>query len=258
MKKYLPMSHEQYKNKWVEESDSFNRQSCYSWMSSQLDNLDLVLEIGCGNGNSTLSILEKKPNVKIIVIEDNKFLIKEAQNKLTRNGIEFDISTNINTALDLLSFKNRVIFINDNIFNISYRKNIFDGIVCWLIGASPFTIAESYNIDIETIDPTNNILADYRKDIHKKCYELGLDILKNDGFIHFVDRGAIPSWNVKDDARKESVEEHKFLSKGNYEITKNNTILKKLESLNMDYKASAQAAHNYTLVLFSIKSYITF
>lgn len=65
----------EYAEQWEVNSKYFYKQGTYEKLCDHIDKYNIVLEIGCGVGNSTLSLKEK--GHCIISIEKNKVCIKK-------------------------------------------------------------------------------------------------------------------------------------------------------------------------------------
>ncbi|MHA3060842.1 methyltransferase domain-containing protein [Acinetobacter sp. ANC 4636] len=221
------MNSEQYANEWSKNSNFFDANNHYNWMNESLGEARLVLEIGCGSGYSTLSLL--KTNRKVLVIETNQNCINEAIQKVTAQGINFFHTCSINDAYDCLHDEaKKVIFLQMDFFEFIQQINDvvkFNAIVCWLIGAAPEVIAKNLNKDFSSFE--GNTMALYRIKLHKACYELGTRVLNTGGIVHIIDRNIIRSWNDKDWARNEAIRDYSELSGEHYDITLPNVYLRK-------------------------------
>lgn len=121
---------EVYAEQWNSSSDNFYDNGSYSWMCDQIKRYRTILEIGCGTGQSTLSLLEK--GHKVIAIEKNNFCIEKAKSLLEKKG--YTIGTIECGLLD-----SDVIFVASELFERNFLSSIshisFDAVICWNIGS---------------------------------------------------------------------------------------------------------------------------
>lgn len=69
-KKANPISYySDYIKKWIADADFFDSNGFYEWMSESVNKFELILEIGCGSGQSTRTLLQN--GHKVIAIEEN-------------------------------------------------------------------------------------------------------------------------------------------------------------------------------------------
>ncbi|MCI1577672.1 MAG: class I SAM-dependent methyltransferase [Clostridium beijerinckii] len=126
------MSNEQevYSNQWKKSSDYFYNNGSYSWMSNKIKKYHIILEIGSGTGQGTLSLL--KNGHKVISIEKNNFCIEKAKSLLKSRGYKIG-----SLESNLQDFD--VLLVDNDLFNsqlTNYFKNIsFDLVICWNVGS---------------------------------------------------------------------------------------------------------------------------
>lgn len=217
-----PMTQERYAQEWKVDAEHISGDGHHSWMTVQLGSHNLVVEIGCGAGASTLAIAKKS---RVICIESNLTLVELCKNNLLAN----DVTVQVVRISELAEATSQVAIVNCDIFDSSIENHLKamrpEAIVCWLIGAAPETIAKNIDKDLE--DFTGVEMAVYRKKVHERAYELGANILDSKGVIHIVDRIGIRSWNEKDSARTAVVEMHNELAGADYLVDKSNTYLRR-------------------------------
>ena len=80
----LENAREQYATSWSQDAFSFEADGHYAWMSNFIDGFDRVLEVGCGDGRSTLEIARR--NHRIISIDENPACLKLAYERLVNSG----------------------------------------------------------------------------------------------------------------------------------------------------------------------------
>ena len=114
-----------YAAQWEVSSEHFYENSCYVWMAEQIEAYNVVLEIGCGTGFSTLELL--KCGHKVIAIDKNEYCIEQAKNRINTAGFSVgDVSKN---DVDFI-----VADIVDKEFIQSILKYKFDVVICWNVG----------------------------------------------------------------------------------------------------------------------------
>lgn len=217
-----PMTQEQYAQEWKVDAEHISGDGHYSWMTEQLWSQNLVVEIGCGAGASTLAIAKK---VESYVLSQYLTLVELCEENLLANNV----SVQAVKISELAEAKSQVVIVNCDIFESSIESHLKtmrpEAIVCWLIGAAPEFIAKNIYKDLE--DFTDVEMAFYRKKLHKRAYELGSNILDPKGVIHIVERIKIRSWNEKYSARTAVVEMHNELASADYLVSKSNAYLRR-------------------------------
>lgn len=254
----IPMTADQYADQWEINSDSFQREGYYSWMSEQLGSAVNVLEVGCGSGNGTLALV--KGGRSVVVIEPNSKLADKTFRKLEDAGVSVRFSDASSVSALVSNNDTSVIIIKADIFDEQVddlRTSLkFDAITCWLIGAEPERVAPHVSKPADSfVGPE---AAEYREKIHERCCELGKYFLNPEGQVHFVDRQGLASWDQKDQARQYFAEVYSDIAGDSYVITKSDVFLKRIHSdmaadSRIQYHA-VQAATASTLVFGSIKA----
>lgn len=117
---------EKYAQDWEKSSNAFFEHGDYKWMARQLRGYKTVLELGCGTGQSTLSLLQQGLNV--IAVDKNPSCLS-----LARKRVEEFQSSNSETI------NGTVQFIEADYSEPDFVKNIldaldFDVVVCWNVG----------------------------------------------------------------------------------------------------------------------------
>lgn len=183
-----------------------------------IKNYKLVIEIGCGDGSSTLELCNEGHNV--ISIDENIECLKLTKDKLEHNGYNVSLikrehllalhekrykinyskinhKINENSVLliegDILEDRNLLQWLKDN--------KPYDAIVCWLIGT------HGYRIFNDIISERNlSTPGDYRLVVQNRIYEVADELLRCQGILHVVDRGETPD---KDSIKEDYIESHK-------------------------------------------------
>ncbi|MDH1932988.1 methyltransferase domain-containing protein [Pseudomonas sp. GD03696] len=217
-----PMTQVQYAQEWKVDGEHISNDGHHFWMAEQLGQQNLVVEIGCGAGASTLTLAKKS---RVICIESNPTLVEFCKDNLLANNV----SAQVLTISELTEATSQVVIVHCDIFDLSIEQHLKamkpTAIVCWLIGAAPETIAKNINKDLE--DFTGAEMAFYREKVHSRAYKLGANVLESKGVIHIVDRIGIRSWNDKDLVRAAVVEMHSELAGADYLVDKNNAYLRR-------------------------------
>lgn len=119
-----------YAEQWNNSSYNFYDNGSYFWMCEQIKKYHTILEIGCGTGQSTLSLVEK--GHKVICIEKNNFCIEKAKLLLKKKG--YTIGTIECGLVDC-----DVVFLASELFDANLLNSIshisFDAVICWNIGS---------------------------------------------------------------------------------------------------------------------------
>lgn len=117
---------EKYAQDWEKSSNTFFEQGDYKWMARQLKEYKTVLELGCGTGQSTLSLLQQGLNV--IAVDKNPSCLSLARKRV--EAFQSSSSEAINgTARFIEADYSEPDFVN----NILDTLN-FDIVVCWNVG----------------------------------------------------------------------------------------------------------------------------
>lgn len=118
---------EKYSNQWYNSSSFFYENNDYEWICKQINQYTNVLEIGCGVGYSTLSLIEQ--GHKVISIDNNEFCINSAKKLIEEKGYKYgSLDDNFNDC--------NVVFIYADINTISISEiiNKFNIVLCWNMG----------------------------------------------------------------------------------------------------------------------------
>lgn len=121
---------EKYALEWERSAKFFQENNSYKHLSIQIDDYKVVLEIGCGTGHSTLSLLQKGHSV--ISVEKNPFCITKAKELIQNEG--FTICDDISNMV-----ANSVCFIECDITEPRLLDGLLnqisiDIVVCWNAG----------------------------------------------------------------------------------------------------------------------------
>jgi len=140
----IRMNAETYANHWADEAARFDKQELYVELA-KISPKERVLEIGCGNGLGTKKLSYDR---RILVIDNNRFLLQKAKENNTNNP--------------------NITFIEADIFNLSpeHIQQILEfspqGIVAWMMGSDPDTV--------ESRTPANTGLSE-RPKLYREAVE---------------------------------------------------------------------------------------
>lgn len=190
-----------YANRWNEKNAGhFERSGYYDWMSKFVDDYSLILEIGTGTGQSTVSLLKRGHTV--VGIDENPNCLEIAERNIRDSGFEVTVRPRgiVNPQYYGYNVKYRrpeaeiidkgALLLEGDVNNDSalqewlIRNKPFDAVVCWLIGT-------------HTGRPSNKVMinsrinndGDYRLFVQNEVYEIAERVLRKDGILHIVDRG---------------------------------------------------------------------
>ncbi|SDZ43078.1 hypothetical protein SAMN05518669_1351 [Variovorax sp. YR634] len=190
-----------YSREWGLSSAHLAKSGCYSWMADKLGVSGALLEIGCGNGLSTIELVRRGNCV--VAIEENTACIRRAKLAIEEAG--FRVATASRGVFgDLRDKKHKITYreveapaldkfdallIEGNLLDDpslhAYLLSLppFDGVVCWLIGTHG-GMGLNVSVDTELVQTS----ADYRLLVQNEAYEYSDDWLKLGGVLHIVDR----------------------------------------------------------------------
>lgn len=121
---------ETYSEQWNKSSEYLYENGAYSWMCSKIKQYKVILEIGAGTGQGTLSLLDN--GHKVISIEKNKFCINKAKELLSSKGYKIgSVESNLKYC-DVIFLEKDIL--DDQLSN--YLNNLtFDSVICWNVGS---------------------------------------------------------------------------------------------------------------------------
>ena len=122
---------QKYASDWEKSADDFVKQNIYNKLSEELSPYPIILEIGCGTGQSTLSLLENGHGV--ICIEQNDECLAKAQERIRNTSYSVkDNPKNLKQGevCFILGDVTDYIFMNNLLSDI----NALDVVLCWNVG----------------------------------------------------------------------------------------------------------------------------
>lgn len=146
----LEKAREQYAKKWTEDALAFESEGHYAWMSRFIDGYKRVLEVGCGDGSSTLELARR--NHEIISINENPACLRLSSERLVKNGYSPKViyrgaQKGKMSAYDMVYFPLDIelpagqilliesdLFVDQNLEDWLLHVGPVDAVACWLIG----------------------------------------------------------------------------------------------------------------------------
>ncbi|HEY8889891.1 MAG TPA: class I SAM-dependent methyltransferase [Clostridium sp.] len=216
--KRIEQERKKYAKDWCVDAKKFTEDKDYEWMESIIKSYKMVIEIGCGDGSSTLTLCNAGHN--IVSIDENIECLKLTKNKLELAGYSvslikresllilnpkkykinysrIDSDINEKSVLliqgDIIEDRNLLQWLKDN--------RPYDAIVCWLIGTHGYRIFNDIISDRRIKTP-----GDYRLTVQNRVYEIADELLRSNGVLQIVDRGETPD---KASIKEDFIESHK-------------------------------------------------
>lgn len=176
-----------YADQWYNSAKYFYDNGSYTFMCKAIRKYKTVLEIGCGTGQSTLSLLEN--GHKVITIEKNEFCIEKAEKLLKEKG--YNVGAIESSILDCDVIILPLELFDNNLLN-SISNIPFDVVICWNVGSYfnksmlqyYIPIMIEYRFSIETIK--SNTESSYAELIQVQACKIAID---HNVPVHFIDRG---------------------------------------------------------------------
>lgn len=117
----------EYAEQWEVSSKYFYDKKYYNWMQKKIENYNIILEVGCGTGYSTLALLAN--GHKVIALEKNNECIKKATELIQQKGYSVGKIPDAD-----------VCFIETDVvtkeFYLGVLKDLqFDAVICWNVGS---------------------------------------------------------------------------------------------------------------------------
>lgn len=204
LKEILKKEKKKYANEWNIDARYFYENGHYLWMNGFIENSLNVLEIGCGTGFSTLSLLENGHNV--ISVDENIECLKKTESLLKKKGYKVKVVRREHITkvtkyyydttygkINRKAFEDQTLLIEGDIIQDDKLKKWLqdtkkiDAIICWLIGSHGARRFNSVITDMLIETP-----QEYRIVTQNKIYELANELLTEDDTLHIVDRVRTP------------------------------------------------------------------
>lgn len=217
--KFLSQHRSEYTEDWRRTAAHSDANGDYLWMSEFVKGHALVLEIGVGDGTSTLRLLDRKH--RVVAIDSNDKCLLAARERLgehhdvqlieRENWNQDGAHLNVQYAPMKESLaEDTTLLINGDITNDpelqAWLRSVgpFDAIVCWLIGTNMADLSRHREDGDTQPEPGR-----YRCKVQNKVYELGDQVLRAGGIVHMVDRFESPSEVSRDKLLEEILETHR-------------------------------------------------
>ena len=166
------MTPQQYADEWERSSSDHKRFFHYKWISSQLIEPKLVLEIGCGAGYGTEELLAS--GAKVVSIEINIDLLNKAADYLESKGytigkVPLSQIDNINLDTDIQCYIIEADIFDKNL-DALFQRATFDYVLFSFFGAAPEHAAKGLNTSTEQLD--NKFAFNYREKGTVRAFEI--------------------------------------------------------------------------------------
>jgi SAM-dependent methyltransferase len=209
-----PMTSDQYVEHWTKNSEAIKNAGGYAWMADRVAPAKLVLDIGIGTGRGILELAKR--GARVIAVEVADKAIERTKKILGKRGISLQVC-NVDEAAAALTGKADVVVIHGDAFDPKLAEVVqglpVEAITCWLIGAAPEQVGKTTGVGLDQQTP--ELSPQYRKLVHRKCLELGIQVLSTGGAVHFVDRGFIRDLDRQLEAKTEAFAPYRALDTGN-------------------------------------------
>jgi len=226
-----PMTPSQYADNWEGDSQLLASNGQYRWMARQLGPQDIVLEIGCGTGISTIELV-RSAGCKVVVVEESSECISRAQARLIEAGMSASICPTSSLSSLMFNADEQVKFFAvdflDTMLLSAMPNNFFSAVVCWLMGTCPDVLCRHLGksvSEIEQCDPAN-----YKVKVLAQCFVAARTVLRANGKVHLVDRYALPSWKQKDEFRMHVATGISEIAGDAYVVTKDNVYFNRIDT----------------------------
>lgn len=199
-----------YADRWKNSSGHFYKNGAYEWMCSQIEQFDTILEIGCGTGESTLSLIEHGHTV--IAVEKNEYCIEKAKELIKSKGYIYgEVEDN--------PIKCDVVFVFGDISEEKCLDKLLgiavDVVICWNVGSywdDPMR-REYFQKFLNDDFSYEQIIEDEESTYAEFSQWKSLDIAKYlNAPMHFIDRDTTPIKSFNDTYYTELNEKYGYLT----------------------------------------------
>ena len=220
IEEWVDKKRDEYRSEWNVNAEFFNSIGAYDWMCEAVVGKKLLIEIGCGTGESTLALAKHKH--RIVTIEENPHCCRATAKKLFENGVDVELIERgeihgtqnksykqLYQPLSLTKLTASVTVVEgDALFDNGLKEWLesigpFDAVVCWLMGTNQ---SRQLVAEYSTLPWKDN--GEYRLRVQNRVYELADRVLDSGGILNTVDRGELPEGDMKDELIKEDIDSH--------------------------------------------------
>lgn len=190
----------EYASAWSNDASFFEREGLYEWMESKISDYKFVLEVGCGVGHSTETLLRK--GHRVIAVEENPTCLYQANERLRKKyqvlkikrsqllssgpdyAVKYGPISKPARDVDVILLDGNLLLGDEHLFQFLGMFE-FDAVLCWLIGTTGHLVANSLNMEsMRGCSP-----AEYRLRVQNRLFDEAYRWLRNAGVLHIVDRG---------------------------------------------------------------------
>ena len=192
--------------RWRVEAEDHQRQGHYAWMARRLEGFTRVLELGVGEGRSTLELLRR--GHEVLAVDENPYCLKSTATALSEAGHPPELLlrgrpetrgeryTVRYEAPTLVSSRQHPVLVEGLLgFDLELdqwlrRQAPFDAMVCWFSQLHP---AFCFHVMFARPEHRATIRGGppaIRRCLHQRAAELATRLLRPGGVLHLVERGA--------------------------------------------------------------------
>jgi len=119
-----------YAEQWKASAEEFYNNQSYQWMTEQISDYKVVLEVGCGCGHSTLTLVEY--GHKVYALDKNEFCINKTKELIEQSGYRCCYLNDEVENADVILLPNDIC--EQIIVDVVDLHNI-DVAICWNVGS---------------------------------------------------------------------------------------------------------------------------
>jgi hypothetical protein len=221
LKEAVQREREKYHASWKVNAAKFFADGHYDWMAEFLDGYSRVVEIGTGDGTSTM-VLASKGHV-VVGVEENPLSLEEAESNLRARGVQvrlvrrerltayggrYQVGYKYPKGVEVVD---GVTLVEGDVINdpklISWLESAdpFDAITCWCMDTHQ---ARRWQTDLDKFG--FETAGDYRGYVQRQAYLLADKLLRPGGILQTVNRGEVPR---TDHLREDFLATHRRLAR---------------------------------------------